>query len=58
MKVFVFLVCVLVFQLPHMTGSEKRGNFAQNANFLPLLNYHHTKAFREPLAFPLALQTL
>ena len=31
-KVFVFLVCVLVFQLPHMTGSEKRGNFAQNAN--------------------------
>jgi len=32
-KVFVFLVCVLVFQLPHMTGSEKRGNFTQNANF-------------------------
>ena len=40
-----------------MTGSEKRGHFAENANFYPFPNFHHTKTFRA-LGFPLALQTL
>jgi len=41
----------------NVTGSEKRGHFAQNANFYHFSNCHHTKAFRT-LGFPLALQTL
>ena len=42
-----------------VTGSEKRGHFAQNANFYHFSNCHshHAKAFRA-LGFPLALQTL
>ena len=42
---------------PNVTGSEKRGHFAQNANFYHFSNCHHVKAFRA-LGFPLALQTL
>jgi len=41
----------------YVTGSEKRGHFAQNANFYHFSNCHHAKAFRA-LGFPLALQTL
>ena len=40
-----------------VTGSEKRGHFAQNANFYHFLNCHRAKAFRA-LGFPLALQTI
>ena len=40
-----------------VTGSEKRGQFAQSANFYHFSNCHHAKAFRA-LLFPLALQTL
>jgi len=40
-----------------VTGSEKRGHFAQNANFYHFSNCHHAKAFRA-LGFPLALQTI
>ena len=36
---------------PFVTGSEKRGHFAQNANFYHFSNCH-------PLGFPLALQIL
>ena len=39
----------------YVTGSKKRGNFAQNANFYHFSNCHHTKAFRA-LDFPLPLQ--
>ena len=45
------------FTVIYVTGSEKRGNFSQNANFYHFLNCHHAKAFRA-LDFPLALQTL
>ena len=38
----------------YVTGSEKRGHFAQNANFYHFSNCHHTKAFRAH-GFPLAL---
>ena len=41
----------------NVTGSEKRGHFAENANFYHFSNCHHAKAFRA-LGFPLALQTL
>ena len=41
----------------YVTGSEKRGHFAQNANFYHFSNCHHAKAFRA-LGFPLALQIL
>jgi len=29
-----------------VSGFEKRGNFAQNANFWPFSSYHHFKAAR------------
>jgi len=40
-----------------VTGSEKRGHFAQNANSYHFSNCHHAKAFRA-LGFLLALRTL
>jgi len=40
-----------------VTESEKRGHFAQNANFCHFSNCHHAKAF-SVLGFPLALQIL
>jgi len=51
------LVVVALDHEPYVTGSEKRGHFAQNANFYHFSNCHHVKAFRA-LGFPLALQTL
>jgi len=48
---------LLLFWSQNVTGSEKRGHFAENANFYHFSNCHHAKAFRA-LGFPLALQTL
>jgi len=41
----------------YVTGSEKRGHFAQNTNCCHFSNCHHAKAFTA-LGFPLALHTL
>ena len=53
-----YYMCDIVFAYSiYVTGSEKRGHFAENANFYHFSNCHHAKAFRA-LGFPLALQTL